>query len=91
MADRWETHKERRQAAAKAVFAHWGTVCHLCGKEGADTIDHLVPRSVIKELDLPMSLFDVDNLRPAHRACNSKRGKKAAPVRRLRAERAVGW
>lgn len=91
MSDKWETHKERRQAASAECFAVWGTVCHICGKDGADTADHVVPRSVIKRLHLPISLFDVDNLRPAHRACNSRRGAKPVPKRRPVMERAVGW
>lgn len=42
--------------------------CWLCGKPGADTIDHLVP------ISKGGSLLDKTNLRPAHFACNSRRG-----------------
>lgn len=42
-------------------------ICHLCGKQGSDTRDHLVPLA-----DDPTSL----ETRPAHRACNSARGRK---------------
>lgn len=49
------------------VFATYGTRCHLCGEEGADTMDHLLPRSMGGDHSL-------ENLRPAHRSCNSARG-----------------
>jgi len=65
-----------------AVFAAYGTTCHLCGRPGADTVDHLVPTSVA-----PALRWEVDNGRPAHRACNSERG--AAPVPAV--YHAPGW
>lgn len=65
-----------------AVFAEKGTICHLCGREGADTVDHIVPRSVRPDLS-----FVVSNGRPAHKTCNSSRGKKAV----AEAYAAPGW
>lgn len=60
----------RRQSELTArVLFHYGTVCHLCGGEGADTKDHLVPRSL-------GGTDALDNLRPAHMKCNSKRGNR---------------
>lgn len=57
-------------------------VCWLCGYPGADTVDHVVPLSLGGD---PLSL---DNLRPAHKRCNSRRGNRAA----LRApKRAFEW
>jgi 5-methylcytosine-specific restriction endonuclease McrA len=50
-----------------AVLAARGTVCHLCGMPGADTIDHIVPRAL-------GGTDDIDNLVPAHKRCNSSRG-----------------
>jgi hypothetical protein len=50
--------------------------CALCGKPGADTADHIIPYDAGGSDDL-------DNLRPAHRACNSRAG--AAYVNRKRA------
>lgn len=44
-------------------------VCWLCGDRGADTVDHVLPRSLYPEL-----AEDISNLRPAHRSCNSARG-----------------
>lgn len=58
----------RKIAALQAsVFAEQGRVCHLCGRPGADTLDHIVPRSLGGSDDL-------DNLAPAHKSCNSRRG-----------------
>jgi len=65
-----------------AVFAAYGRVCHLCGRDGADTVDHLVPTSVD-----PAGRWDVGNGRPAHRSCNSARGD--SPVRSV--YRAPAW
>lgn len=57
----------RRVTALKArVLATMGTVCHLCGRPGADTVDHLVPRAAGGD-------DSMDNLRPAHQRCNSMR------------------
>lgn len=49
------------------VLAYYGTVCHLCGEPGADTGDHVIPRSRGGD-------NSVDNGRPAHHGCNSARG-----------------
>lgn len=71
MADRgglppWEGRYARRMCAA--TLARWGTVCHLCRTAGADSADHLTPRS-------KGGTDSVEhNLRPAHRGCNSARG-----------------
>lgn len=61
----------RRAAALRAAtLAEYGDVCHLCGRPGATTADHLIPRSQ----GGPDSL---DNLRPAHHSCNSARGAQS--------------
>lgn len=49
-----------------------GTVCHICGEPDADTVDHDVPRS-------RWGTDSIENLLPAHRSCNSRRGTKANP------------
>lgn len=54
-----------RDPAYKAMYR--GGRCWLCGHLGADTLDHVVPVS-------KGGTNDPDNLRPAHRACNSARG-----------------
>ena len=49
------------------VLSTYGTSCHLCGTDGADSPDHLVPRSKGGSNALA-------NLRPAHLGCNRARG-----------------
>lgn len=49
-----------------ATLAHWGRTCHLCRQDGADSADHLIPRSKGGQDNLT-------NLRPAHHGCNSAR------------------
>lgn len=57
----------------KEVLAIYGTVCHLCGAPGANSVDHVIPRSVRPDL-----AYVIENARPAHLSCNSARG--AAPL-----------
>lgn len=67
-----------------AVLATHGRTCHLCGRPGATTGDHVVPRSLGGE-------HTVENGRPAHLGCNSARGNLtmaqwwAGPGKRYRA------
>lgn len=56
-----------------ATLATHGRTCHLCRQPGADTADHVIPRSK----GGPDSLA---NLRPAHHGCNVKR--QAMPLHR---------
>ncbi|WP_410657846.1 HNH endonuclease [Amycolatopsis sp. lyj-112] len=44
-------------------------VCWICGLPGADTADHLRPRS-------RGGRSEIDNYLPAHKRCNSSRGSK---------------
>ena len=65
---------ERRGAHNKylgQVMDLHGDGCHLCGKSGADSLDHLVPYSW-------GGSNHPDNLRPAHLRCNSKKGNRHA-------------
>lgn len=62
---KWGGAKSR--ALVGATLARWGTTCHLCGRSGATTADHLIPRSLGGDDTL-------DNLRPAHASCNYSRG-----------------
>ncbi|WJZ03464.1 HNH endonuclease [Corynebacterium freiburgense] len=48
------------------TLATYGTICHLCLRDGADTADHVVPRSAGGD-------DSIENLRPAHASCNSAR------------------
>lgn len=67
MADDWNVGRKRQRTVA-LVLATYGTGCHLCGQAGADSADHVVPRSK------GGPLWDLDNLRPAHLSCNKARG-----------------
>jgi 5-methylcytosine-specific restriction endonuclease McrA len=65
-------HSFRGRAAqkhAQLVFSTYGRICHLCGQPGANTVDHLIPRSHGGDNSL-------ENSRPACAGCNSARGNK---------------
>lgn len=66
MAEGWSGR--RAQRLVKATLARYGDVCHLCGRRGATSADHIIPRAHGGDDSL-------DNLRPAHVSCNSSRGK----------------
>lgn len=51
-----------------SVLALYGTECHLCGQDGADSADHVIPRSK------GGPVWDLANARPAHKLCNIRRG-----------------
>ncbi|MBF6483855.1 HNH endonuclease [Nocardia otitidiscaviarum] len=57
----------RAQALRALTLATYGITCHLCGRPGATTADHVIPRSRGGSDSLA-------NLRPAHLTCNSMRG-----------------
>lgn len=57
---------------ARAAVLARSTLCWLCGHGGADSVDHVIPRS------RGGSLLDPSNLRPAHLRCNIQRGNKPA-------------
>ena len=48
--------------------------CHICHHPGSDTVDHLIPIAAGGD---PL---DPDNLAPAHRVCNSRKGAKAGSL-----------
>lgn len=66
------------QHTTALVLATYGDRCHLCGELGADTADHLIPRAAGGD-------DSIDNLRPAHRSCNSSR--QDMPLAEWRARR----
>lgn len=51
-------------------------VCHLCGRAGATTVDHLVAVSVAPEL-----AYEPSNLAPAHNRCNAAKGNRRRRAR----------
>lgn len=57
-------------------------VCYLCGKPGADEVDHLLPRH-------KGGSDEVTNLRPVHKFCHSRKSSAEGHARRreLRAAR----
>ena len=63
-------------ALSKAVILRDGGWCWLCGRQGADTADHVIPFS---RGGVGM---DITNLRAAHRSCNSRRGNRLVLVSR---------
>lgn len=61
----WGGRYAQRLTAATLTLK--GTICHLCRRAGADTADHIIPRSKGGNDNL-------SNLAPAHHGCNSLRG-----------------
>jgi 5-methylcytosine-specific restriction endonuclease McrA len=62
----WEGNARHRLRLVGLVLRLKGRTCHLCGLPGATSADHVIPhahggRNVL------------DNLEPAHQACNSVR------------------
>lgn len=77
MASRYSWAGRYGQRMRALVLAHYGTTCHLCGQPGADSADHLVPRSRGGDDSLA-------NLRPAHRTCNAARQNRSVDAFRKR-------
>lgn len=55
--------------ALRAIYRTNNMACWICGRPNADTLDHVVPLA-------DGGTNALDNLRPAHRACNSGRGTR---------------
>lgn len=62
-------------------------ICHICGRPGADTADHLVP------VARGGAWYDPANLAAAHRRCNLSRGARSVGVarREARMRQPAGW
>lgn len=63
--------RTKRYRMQRADFLGANPVCWLCGVTGADSIDHYFPASLFPDLRTDMA-----NWRPAHRACNNRRGNR---------------
>lgn len=55
----------------RRVLEVYGVRCWICGLPGADSVDHVIPRS------LGGAVWDIENAAPAHRRCNYARGNRA--------------
>ena len=71
-----------------------GGVCWLCGGVIATDLPHLDPMAFTLDHVIPVSLGgavdDPRNVRPAHRACNMKRGTGRGKPRTA-GDRSAGW
>jgi 5-methylcytosine-specific restriction endonuclease McrA len=74
----------RAQRITALCLSTYGTRCWLCGKDGADSADHVLPRS-------RGGSDHIDNLRPAHRRCNSGRGNRLTTKARRRPSSSAAW
>lgn len=72
--ERWGGRKAQRFTAL--CLSTYGRVCWNCGLPGADTADHVIPRST------GGAVYNLDNLAPSHARCNKARGNRPriAPV-----------
>ena len=49
-----------------AVLGEYGDECHLCRHPGADSADHLTPRSELARTGQLHRMYELGNGRPAH-------------------------
>ena len=69
----------RRYQKLRLVILASQPACAICGKPGADSIDHIVPLSKGGRID------DLANMRPAHQfPCNHQRGVEPVSMPRSR-------
>lgn len=89
------SNSSRRAAAKRAVIARDGLHCYICGRELEErevTLDHVIPRSVVKKHGLPIDDFDLDNLRVCCRRDNFRKGARLLKPKAPRPpETAPGW
>lgn len=58
-------------------------ICGICGKKvtwSELTVDHIIPVSICKELELYSLITDPNNFRLAHNACNTKRSSNISDL-----------
>lgn len=80
-ADEWVRNAGRRRAVSAVILAKDGhgnpPPCWICRQPGADTVDHVLPRTTHPELT-----WELGNMQPAHEDCNKSKGA-TAPTRNL--------
>ena len=82
----------RSQRLVALCLQTYGTRCWLCGHDGAESADHLLPRS-------RGGSDHIDNLRPAHFRecptcgvrCNQSRGNRLSSRSRRRPSSSAAW
>ena len=70
--DVWTGRKSARWV--QLTLDTYGRLCWLCGLGGADSADHIIPRS------RGGAVYDILNLGPTHKLCNSARGSRPVDV-----------
>ena len=68
----WHGRKGRPWQRLRAEVLAASDICWLCGRPGANSVDHVLPLSTHPEL-----AHDRSNLAPAHLSCNSSKGARA--------------
>lgn len=76
LVDEWVNQSSRRRKLYRKYLPK-GTVvkCWLCGMDGADQLDHKLPRSKFPELT-----WDETNIVPAHADCNNAKSDSTTPM-----------
>ena len=73
------TGRRWREHTVPAIIRRDGGICHLCGRHGADTADHLIPWAKFPPPQRHLADRPA-NLAAAHRRCN-----------RIRGDRTIAW
>lgn len=81
--EKWGGRKA--QEYVHLTLAEYGTTCWLCGLPGANSADHVIPRS------LGGAVYDLLNLGPSHRKCNYARGNREAKHNDRIVENGMAW
>ena len=82
MAARMAGRKGRPWLRVRNAVLQASTICWLCGHDGSDSADHLIPRALLLTTGQHHLLNHPSNLAPAHhqpcptcgQRCNRKRG-----------------
>ena len=85
-------------------IASLGLPCHLCGQPidyslpagdpYAFELDELIPLAYFSDVDKPSAAINPNNVAPAHRICNEKRGKKLlnqVEIRGMNIKKSFNW